>query len=77
MSPSSLEEYLVNLWREAKASWTMWVAAFWVVLGVVETQMHLLQPLIGGKWFGVASIVVSATLALARMRSLHQSAKSK
>ena len=75
MSPSSLEEYLVNLWRNAKASLTMWVAAFWVILGVVEVQMNLLQPLIGDKWYGVASIVVSSSLALARMRSLTKSAK--
>lgn len=60
------KDFCVN----AKASATMWVAAFWVILGVVETQMNLLQPLIGDKWYGVASIVVSASLALARMRTL-------
>lgn len=62
--------YLMNLWDEAKKSATMWVAAFWVLLGVAETQMSLLQPLIGDKWFGVASIAISGSLALARMRTL-------
>jgi hypothetical protein len=57
-------------WAEAKKSATMWVAALWVVLGVAETQVSLLQPLIGDKWFGVVSIAISASLALARMRTL-------
>jgi len=65
-----LKEKLSALWADARKSMTMWVAAFWVVLGVAETQMSLLQPLIGEKWFGVASIVISGTLALARMRTL-------
>ena len=65
-----LKQWTKDFWADAKASATMWVAAFWVILGVVEVQMNLLQPLIGAKWFGVVSIAVSATLALARMRTL-------
>lgn len=65
-----IKKWAKDFWANAKASATMWVAAFWVILGVVEVQMNLLQPLIGDKWYGVASIVVSATLALARMRTL-------
>lgn len=65
-----LKQWAKDFWANAKASLTMWVAAFWVILGVVEVQMNLLQPLIGAKWFGVVSIAVSATLALARMRTL-------
>lgn len=67
---SKLKDWLADFWLSAKRSATMWLAAFWVILGVVEMQMNLLQPLIGAKYFGVASIVVSATLALARMRTL-------
>ena len=66
----SIKEKLAGLWADAKKSLTMWVAALWVVLGVAETQMNLIQPLVGDKWFGVVSIAVSASLALARMRSL-------
>ena len=65
-----LKEKLAVLWADARKSLTMWVAAFWVVLGVAETQISLLQPLIGEKWFGVLSIAVSGSLALARMRTL-------
>ena len=65
-----LKQYLKDLWAESQKSATMWVAAFWVVLGVAETQISLLQPLIGDKWFGVASIAISASLAVARMRTL-------
>ena len=66
----SIKEKLSDLWADARKSLTMWVAAFWVVLGVAETQISLLQPLIGEKWFGVLSIAVSGSLALARMRTL-------
>lgn len=66
----TIEEKLAELWANVKKSATMWVAGFWVILGVVEMQINLLQPLIGDKWFGVVSIAVSATLALARMRTL-------
>ena len=65
-----LKEKLAVLWADARKSLTMWVAAFWVVLGVAETQISILQPLIGEKWFGVLSIAVSGSLALARMRTL-------
>ena len=65
-----LKQWAKDFWADAKASATMWVAAFWVVLGVAETQISLLQPLIGEKWFGVLSIAVSGSLALARMRTL-------
>ena len=65
-----LKEKLAVLWADARKSLTMWVAAFWVVLGVAETQISVLQPLIGEKWFGVLSIAVSGSLALARMRTL-------
>lgn len=65
-----LKEKLAVLWADARKSLTMWLAAFWVVLGVAETQISLLQPLIGEKWFGVLSIAVSGSLALARMRTL-------
>lgn len=67
---TKLKEWVADFIASAKRSATMWVAGFWVILGVVEMQMNLLQPLIGEKYFGVASIVVSATLALARMRTL-------
>jgi hypothetical protein len=66
----SIKQKVVEFWSSAKKSATMWVAAFWVIIGVVEMQISLLQPLIGEKYFGVLSIVVSATLALARMRTL-------
>jgi hypothetical protein len=66
----TIKEKLSDLWADARKSLTMWVAAFWVVLGVAETQISLLQPLIGEKWFGVLSIAVSGSLALARMRTL-------
>ena len=66
----TIKEKLSELWADARKSLTMWVAAFWVVLGVAETQISLLQPLIGEKWFGVLSIAVSGSLALARMRTL-------
>jgi len=66
----NLKEKLSALWADARKSLTMWLAAFWVVLGVAETQISLLQPLIGDKWFGVLSIAVSGSLALARMRTL-------
>ena len=66
----TIKEKLSDLWADARKSLTMWVAAFWVVLGVAETQVGLLQPLIGDKWFGVASIAISASLAVARMRTL-------
>ena len=65
-----LKEKMAEIWADARKSLTMWVAAFWVVLGVAETQISLLQPLIGEKWFGVLSIAVSGSLALARMRTL-------
>lgn len=65
-----LKEKLSALWADARKSLTMWVAAFWVILGVVESQVYYLQPLIGDKWFGVVSIAISGTLALARMRTL-------
>lgn len=65
-----MKQKLADFWAEARKSLTMWVAAFWVVLGVAETQISLLQPLIGDKWFGVLSIAVSGSLALARMRTL-------
>lgn len=64
------KQWVADFWANAKKSATMWVAGFWVILGVVEMQINLLQPLIGDKWFGVVSIAVSATLALARMRTL-------
>lgn len=66
----TIKEKLSELWADARKSLTMWVAAFWVILGVAETQISLLQPLIGEKWFGVLSIAVSGSLALARMRTL-------
>jgi hypothetical protein len=65
-----MKDKLKLWWAEAKKSLTMWVAALWVVLGVAETQVNLLQPLIGDKWFGVLSIAISGSLALARMRTL-------
>lgn len=65
-----LKEKISAFWAEARKSLTLWVAAFWVVLGVAETQISLLQPLIGEKWFGVLSIIISGSLALARMRTL-------
>ena len=70
MEIEKMKDKLKAWWADARKSLTMWVAAFWVVLGVAETQVHLLQPLIGGKWFGVVSIAISASLALARMRTL-------
>jgi hypothetical protein len=66
----NIKQALSDFWASARKSATMWVAAFWVALGVAETQVQLLQPLIGDKWFGVLSIVISASLAVARMRSL-------
>ena len=66
----SIKDRLYIFWIEARRSLTMWIAAFWVVLGVAETQVSLLQPLIGDKWFGVLSIAISGSLALARMRTL-------
>lgn len=65
-----MKDKLKAWWAEARKSLTMWVAAIWVVLGVAETQINLIQPLVGDKWFGVVSIAVSASLALARMRTL-------
>jgi hypothetical protein len=65
-----VKDKLKAWWAEARKSLTMWVAALWVVLGVAETQVNLLQPLIGDKWFGVVSIAISGSLALARMRTL-------
>ena len=65
-----LKEKLAVLWADARKSLTMWLAAFWVVLGVIESQFYYLQPIIGDRWFGVASIVISASLALARLRTL-------
>ena len=65
-----MKDKLKAWWAEARKSLTMWVAAFWVVLGVVESQVYYLQPLIGDKWFGVVSIAISGSLALARMRTL-------
>lgn len=66
----TFKDKLAIFWNKAKRSATMWVAAFWVVLGVAETQISLLQPMIGEKWFGVLSIAISASLAVARMRTL-------
>ena len=65
-----MKDRLKQLWADARKSLTMWVAAVWVILGVVETQINLIQPLVGDKWFGVVSIAVSGSLALARMRTL-------
>jgi hypothetical protein len=66
----TMKDKLKAWWAEARKSLTMWVAALWVVLGVAETQVNLLQPLIGDKWFGVVSIAISGSLAVARMRTL-------
>ena len=66
----TFKDKLAIFWDKANRSATMWVAAFWVVLGVAETQISLLQPMIGEKWFGVLSIAISASLAVARMRTL-------
>ena len=71
----SKHQYIKEFLANVRTSWTMWLAAFWVVLGVVETQIHLLQPLVGEKYYGVVSIVVSASLALSRMRTLRPDKK--
>ena len=71
-----MKTYWKRMYQDAKRSWTMWVAAIWIVIGVAETQMQLLQPLIGEKYFGVLSIVISSTLALARMRGLSKDIKA-
>lgn len=73
----SVREYWAAMWVAIKKSWTMYGAAVFVVLGVIELNLALFKPFIGEKFYAVTTIVVAAVLAVARLKGLDKQVRNK
>ena len=72
----SIREYWAAMWVAIKKSWTMYGAAVFVVLGVIELNLALFKPFVSGQAYAIATIFVASILGIARLRGLSKDVKA-
>ena len=69
------KEFWARLRAGVIRSWTMWSVYILAVLGVAESQFHLLRPYLGEKVWGIAYFGVLLIVSIARLKGLMAQAK--